>query len=135
MHKACHPVCQDLARNDVTIEAAPQANPLSVHPPSTMEIGSSMCSVNAILPCSPLIAPAFLTGSVDNLPPIRDNACYCLRDQTRHSHCAPFEVMQIHLIHAMQRRLARQVSEAMQYHSDMPINREDAPAGALFQHL
>ena len=23
----------------------------------------------------------------------------------------------------------------MQYHSDMPINREDAPAGALFQHL
>ena len=94
-----------------------------------------MCSVIAVLPCSPLIAPAFLAGSVDNLPPIRDNACYCLRGQTRHSHRAPCQVMQIPLIHAMERRLARQVSEAMQYHSDMPINREDAPAGALFQHL
>ena len=79
MHKACHPVCKDLAWNDVSIKAAPQANSLGVILPLTMVKGSDIHPVDATLPCSPLIAPAFLAGSVDYLSPICDNARYRLQ--------------------------------------------------------
>ena len=56
MHKACNPVCKYLARNDVTIEAAPQANPLSVHPPfysgDQIEHVFSHCNIAMLTSCS-----------------------------------------------------------------------------------